>query len=103
MSDRAFGRDRLERSRSYPRDPRGAKEPILAPILRRHPRAATPENAIAALPLGVISFAPCGARLGWGADFPTAPDRKHRDGFRGGLRSSTRQLTGYDGGQAGSK
>jgi len=39
------------------------------------------KNAIAPLPLAVVSFAPCGARAGW-ADFATAPNRKHRDRLR---------------------
>jgi hypothetical protein len=66
MSDRAFGRDRLERSRSYPRDPRGAKEPILAPILRRHPRAATPEKCNCGVAFGRDFFRPLRGSLGVG-------------------------------------
>jgi hypothetical protein len=66
ISDRAFGPDRLERSHSYPRDLRGAKEPILAAILRRNPVRQPKKNVIAPLPLVVISFAPCAAWATWG-------------------------------------
>jgi hypothetical protein len=54
------------------------------------------------LPLGRDFFRPCRGSGAAGADFPTAPDRKHRDRLHG-LRSFSRLFTGYDNGQAGSK
>jgi hypothetical protein len=47
-----------------------------SPSLRRlyvAPLVGQPrKNGVAPLPFAVISFAPCGAWMGWGADFPTA-------------------------------
>jgi hypothetical protein len=42
-----------------------------------------------------ISFAPCGAGAGWGADFPTARARARRVKGDRGLRSFARRLTGW--------
>ena len=59
-------------SRKVSRAPEGRKNQSLRQFHiashMRHPM----KNALAPLPLAVISFAPCGARGGRGADFPTA-------------------------------
>ena len=60
--------EKIQAAPSKPR--RGGK----AARLESEPCATFSRHAMAPLPLAVISFAPCGVRLGCGADLPTACD-----------------------------